>query len=70
MRLVRWTQINYRYFAKGSRPSERDWANEILAGRINGKIIFNTVFIDVDDFLSKDEFSDPFEGGELDLLAD
>lgn len=56
MQLMLWTTLNRRYFAKGSRPSQREWEAAVLEGRVNGKIAFNTVFIDIDDFLSRDDF--------------
>ncbi len=56
MRLVTHTRINKRYFEAGSAPSKSQWRESILIGEINGKVGMNKVWIDLDDFLSRDCF--------------
>ncbi len=57
MQLVLWRQVNIRFFASGSRPSKKDWEQAIKKGEVHGKIMLDTVYIDIDDFLSRDDLS-------------
>lgn len=57
MQLVTYTRINRQYFAKGSGPTKKEWIHAIEKGEINGKIAMGKVWIDVDDFNSKDTFT-------------
>ncbi|GAB3099907.1 hypothetical protein GCM10027217_18600 [Pseudomaricurvus hydrocarbonicus] len=72
MQLITWSTINRRYFARGQGPSKAEWTTAVLQGEINGKIWpgQNKVYIDLDDFLSRDQFTaanDP-HAPKMDLL--
>ena len=72
MQLVSWNTINRRYFAKGQGPSKKAWTKGIDSGTVNGKVLLGKVYIDLDDFLSKDHFdaaNDHQQPPRQDLLA-
>lgn len=69
MRLVTFTRVNKEYFAKGSGPKKAEWADAIDRGEINGKVGFGKVYVDIDDFLSRDKFAPANDDAhEMDLL--
>lgn len=69
MRLITYRKLNHRYFEKGSGPAKKEWEQAILTGEINGKVVMGKVWIDLDDFLSRDCFSiGNNQEEELDLL--
>lgn len=69
MRLVTFTRVNKQYFAKGSAPKKADWAKAIDRGELNGKVAFGKVYVDIDDFLSRDQFAPANDDQhEVDLL--
>lgn len=52
MQLQRWTTVNRRLFAEGSRLSRREWEDLIIHGHVNGRIIGTEVFVDADQLAS------------------
>ena len=71
MRLVTWRRINDRYFEAGSGLSRVEWIAAIESGQVNGKVGMGKVWVDVDDFLSRDFFdaaNDTDNHNEPDLL--
>jgi len=67
VQLIKTTTLNQRYFTKGSGPSTSEWADMIDEGTINGKVMRTKkllVWIDLDDFLSKDTFLTPAANDE------
>lgn len=54
MRLVTWRRVNARYFDEGSGPSRAEWINAIESGQVGGKVGMGKVWVDIDDFLSRD----------------
>lgn len=72
MNLVPFTTINRRYFGRGKGPSADDWKRAIEAGEIGGKVLIGRVWVDEDEFNSKDFFTAANECGpseDIDLLA-
>jgi len=71
MQFITHNRINKQYFGKGSGPSKVEWIKAIENGEINGKVGFGKVYIDVDDFLSRDFFKATEQNSEdeIDLLA-
>ena len=72
MNLVKYTTINFRYFAAGAGPKEAEWAEAIESGAINGLIVMGKVWVDEDHFVSTNIFRVPSNDepdNELDLLA-
>ncbi len=59
MQLVTYNRVNQRFFEKGSAPSKKQWTNAILKGEIQGKVVMGKVWIDIDDFVSRDIFNTP-----------
>lgn len=70
MRLVTWRRVNSRYFEEGSGPSRAEWIAAIESGQVNGKVGMGKVWVDVDDFLSRDFFIETSanDNNEPDLL--
>lgn len=71
MQLVTWNTINRRYFARKQGPTGDQWKEAILSGEVNGKIMLGKIYIDIDDFLSRDQFqaANDTEEPEIDLLS-
>jgi hypothetical protein len=71
MQLVTHTRMNQRFFEKGSGPTKAQWTKAILNGEINGKVGMGKVWVDKDDFLSRDFFNNNLFTNEveLDLLS-
>lgn len=55
MKLVKHIYINREYFKRGA-PSKKEWRELVDSGVIGGKILDTAVFVDEDDFLSRDIF--------------
>lgn len=58
MQLQRWRTVNKRYFSARSGPSAEEWRNLIRTGAVNGKILGEDPFIDIDHLAVATEFSD------------
>lgn len=58
MKLVPYNRLNEKYFDANSRPQKRMWREAIENGQIGGKIIFGKVYVDMDDFINRDEFTE------------
>lgn len=56
MKLVKHTTINSSYFKKRQGPTEKEWHALVDSGAINGKLLGTKVYIDEDDFISRDKF--------------
>ena len=57
MQLQKWTVVNQRWFAKGSRPTRQQWIQMIKSKAVSGKIIMDQPMIDVDHFAANDELA-------------
>ena len=70
MKLETYQRVNRRYFGKGSGPKKKQWQEAIERGEINGKVGMGQVWIDVDDFLSRDFFeaANDNDSEDIDLL--
>ena len=72
MQLMKHTKVNKQYFAKGSSPSRQEWIQLIDTGALSGKVSDKSIWVDVDDFVSKDFLVQPApkdaEENEIDLL--
>jgi len=68
MQLVTHNKVNKRYFEKGSAPKKKDWIELIESGAINGKVVLDFVYIDVDAFLAKDCFTPIEKQVQINLL--
>lgn len=70
MQLVTHTRINQRFFQRGSAPSKANWITAIEKGEVNGKVGLGKVWVDIDDFLSRDILTATHNDNppELDLL--
>ncbi|MFT7561344.1 MAG: hypothetical protein ACI93R_003270 [Flavobacteriales bacterium] len=56
MKLVKHTAINKVHFGR-TAPTKQQWLELIESGAINGKLLGEMIFIDEDDFLSRDNFN-------------
>ncbi|BCD99238.1 hypothetical protein [Marinagarivorans cellulosilyticus] len=55
MKLLKHTVLNARYFATGSRPAKKAWRDAVERSAINGLILDGIVYIDEDEFLSRQD---------------
>ena len=54
MSLAKHTKANREFFAKGCAPTKDEWRAWVLSGAVRGKVIEETVLIDLDWFATRD----------------
>lgn len=58
MQLQRWRTVNRRLFTARSGPSAAEWRKLIRTGAINGKILGDEPYVDIDALAANTEFSE------------
>lgn len=69
MQLQKWSTVNRRLFATGSGPSRKEWMQLITEHAINGRIIGDMVFIDIDQLAANTVLSEKKQDDIPDLLS-